>query len=237
MEPLPLLSCAVPSSFFSVAAVVYPGAGRLRQKALEDHEKETKKFLKKPTYLAYIDLLLADMDAAAKRQEAMESVNGFIRTVLASCFGRICTARHGHLRGQGARLPGARRLRRVLAAGDIGQTRHGQSTLLRIIHDNYSSYRPFEYILELAYGCTAAMFHDVFARTVGSRRNQTSSALLAKTISRRLEDKTFLLMLDDVRDDGIDLSAIGLPMPLDRAPAESRLHGEGSGCLRQDGVC
>ncbi|OEL29087.1 hypothetical protein BAE44_0009894 [Dichanthelium oligosanthes] len=37
--------------------------------------------------------------------------------------------------------------------------------------------------------------------------------LLANVISARLKDKTFFLLLDGVRD-GIDLAAIGLPMPL-----------------------
>ena len=49
---------------------------------------------------------------------------------------------------------------------------------------------------------------------LGGRCPNMSDAQFAKIISRRLKHKRFLLLLDDVRAGGIDLSAIGLPMPL-----------------------
>lgn len=58
------------------------------------------------------------------------------------------------------------------------------------------------------------MLREVFARDIGLLGLQSNNVpISAKVIYRFLRNKTFLLLLDDVRE-SFDLEAAGLPMPL-----------------------
>ncbi|CAO1943144.1 unnamed protein product, partial [Urochloa humidicola] len=202
---------------------------RLRHNANEDRDKQQEAKEKSATRLLASCIeehkcLIANVDAA-RREEATEFLNkwGFVREGLQrrdlhgmdSYEMRVLhfLEEEDHAGGASSSSP---------LLGIFGMRGVGKSTLLRLIHDNacYSHHHAFNYVfyLELDDTCTVATFHSALAWTMGLDRwsDQTSNnapSSASKIISSRLKDEAFLLLLDDVRG-GIDLAAIGLPMPL-----------------------
>jgi len=93
----------------------------------------------------------------------------------------------------------------------------GKSTLLYLLNTTYSNNHPFDHVfhMRVGSGCTVAKIQDFFAWVIGlGRCPGMSDVQFTEIISRRLKHKRLLLLLDDVRDGGNDLSAISLPIPL-----------------------
>uniref|UniRef100_A0A0A9FC02 NB-ARC domain-containing protein n=1 Tax=Arundo donax TaxID=35708 RepID=A0A0A9FC02_ARUDO len=100
--------------------------------------------------------------------------------------------------------------------GISGMRGVGKTTLLRLVRTTYIHDDSFDYIFYTGagVGCTVGSLQGVLARNIGfGLLPQTSNVPVVKVISSFLKDKTFLLLLDDVRE-RIDLAAIGLPVPL-----------------------
>ncbi|CAO2195962.1 unnamed protein product [Urochloa humidicola] len=227
----PLPSCRILSptimSLFALSSLVLPflllllrclSKRRLRHRANEEEDRDKQQGSKKSLefLIQWHKCQIANVDAA-RREEAMEFLNkwGFVREGL----------QRPDLRGMDSYeirvlefLLEQRQSSSVL--GIFGMRGVGKSTLLRLIHSsNYLYQHAFDYMiyLEVDDTFTVATFRDALAWMIGLdwwRPRQTSNAPLAnEIISSRLQGKTFLLLLDDVRG-RIDLEAIGLPMPL-----------------------
>ncbi|KAL6616745.1 hypothetical protein ACP70R_039015 [Stipagrostis hirtigluma subsp. patula] len=100
--------------------------------------------------------------------------------------------------------------------GISGMRGIGKTSLLRLVRNSYMNNKSFDFVFyaEVGTGCTVGDLQLVLAWDTGfSSLPLTSNVPLAKIISSFLADKTFLLLLDDVRE-RLDLSAIGMPMPL-----------------------
>lgn len=99
----------------------------------------------------------------------------------------------------------------------------GKTTLLRCVRDFYAhdAASPFDHVFLLGAGggagCTVDRLRHALSVNIGGHPrpppHHTSSDVVASTISRYLKGKSFLLLLDDVRD-RLDLAAVGLPVPL-----------------------